>query len=99
MTVDFLGSKAQLPAGPYLLAASLRCPVYLTYGVYRAPNRYELHCEPFAAAVVLPRGRRSDAIQQYAQRYADRLAAWCHEAPDNWFNFYDFWATPRSEAE
>ena len=89
--VDFLGGKARLPTGPYLLASTLRCPVYFTVGIYREPNRYELHCEPFAERIVLPRGKRDEAIAEHAQRYADRLAEYCKQAPDNWFNFYDFW--------
>ena len=98
VTVDFLGKPAQLPTGPFLLAATLRCPVYLTYSVYRPPNRYELHCERFAETIELPRGQRTEAVQKYAQAYADRLSAWCDEAPDNWFNFYDFWAAPDGSA-
>lgn len=89
--VEFLGGTARLPAGPYLLAATLRCPVYFTVGIYREPNRYELHCEPFAERIELPRGRRDEALGRYAQQYADRLAFYCRQAPDNWFNFYDFW--------
>jgi len=89
--VDFLGGRARLPAGPYLLAASLRCPVYFTCGIYRDPNRYELHCEPFADPIDLPRGRRDEALREHAQRYADTLARYSRSAPDNWFNFYDFW--------
>jgi predicted LPLAT superfamily acyltransferase len=91
VTVDFLGAPAELPIGPYVLAASLRCPVYFTCGIYRHPNRYELHCEPFAERIELPRATRMEAIREHAQRYADRLAHYCRSAPDNWFNFYDFW--------
>jgi predicted LPLAT superfamily acyltransferase len=90
--VDFLGGKARLPVGPYILAATLRCPVYFTCGLYRAPNTYELHCEPLADRIDLPRGQRMEAVQAYAQQYADKLAAYAESAPDNWFNFYDFWA-------
>ncbi len=89
--VDFLGAKARLPAGPYILAATLGCPVYLTFGLYRDPDRYDLYCEPFAEKVELPRKERAEALARYAQRYADRLAHFVRLAPDNWFNFYDFW--------
>lgn len=89
--VDFLGGRARLPVGPYLLASTLGCPVYFTCGIYRDPDRYELHCEPFAERIVLPRGERDEALRRYAQQYADRLAHYCRQAPDNWFNFYDFW--------
>jgi predicted LPLAT superfamily acyltransferase len=90
--VSFLGGEAAFPTGPYLLAALLRCPVYLAFSLYRGPNRYELHCEPFAERIELPRGERQAALQALAARYAARLEAYCRLAPDNWFNFYDFWS-------
>lgn len=95
--VDFLGGKAKLPAGPYLLASMLRCPVYFTAGIYRGGRDYELYCIPFADRIVLPRGKREEAMQQYAQRYADQLAELAKDAPDNWFNFYDFWSEGSGE--
>ncbi|MCA9533900.1 MAG: hypothetical protein KC593_09480 [Myxococcales bacterium] len=91
VVVDFLGGKVALPAGPYILAATLRCPVYFTAGLYRGGNQYELYCIPFAERIVLPRGDRQAAIAGYAQQYADLLAEFVRKAPDNWFNFFDFW--------
>ncbi|MBO6933696.1 MAG: hypothetical protein JJ863_01935 [Deltaproteobacteria bacterium] len=96
--VDFLGQKAWLPAGPYILAATLKAPVYFVAGIYRGKATYELFCIPFAERVKLPRGNRMEAIQAYAQQYADILADFCKDAPDNWFNFYDFWAEPPAAA-
>lgn len=89
---EFFGRTARFPTGPYILAAALKCPVYLTFGLYRDPDRYELHCEPFAERVELPRRDRQAALARYAQQYAARLEHYCRSAPDNWFNFYDFWA-------
>lgn len=89
--VEFLGGRARLPVGPYVLAATLGCPVYFTAGIYHDPDHYELFCLPFADPVRLPRGDREGALQRYAQQYADRLERFCRVAPDNWFNFYDFW--------
>jgi predicted LPLAT superfamily acyltransferase len=88
---DFLGAPARWPAGPYWLAATLRCPVYLTFGLFHEPNRYDLFCEPFADLIELPRGDREGGARVYAQRFAQRLEHYCRLAPDNWFNFYDFW--------
>jgi predicted LPLAT superfamily acyltransferase len=90
--VQFLGDGAQLPTGPFALAAALRCPVLLTFGLHRPPNRYELYCEPFADPVLLPRASREQALREHAQRFASRLEHYCRLAPDNWFNFYDFWS-------
>ncbi|MCB9703182.1 MAG: lipid A biosynthesis acyltransferase [Myxococcales bacterium] len=89
--VNFLGAPARLPIGPYTMAAILKCPIYLTFGLYRPPNRYDLYCEPLSERLELPRKGREQVIADYAQRYADRLAHYCREAPDNWFNFFDFW--------
>ena len=90
-TVDFLGGKADFPTGAYVLASILKCPIYLTFGLYRAPNRYDLYCEPFEEAARLPRDGRDRALQAYAQKFASRLEHFVRLAPDNWFNFYDFW--------
>jgi len=99
VTVDFLGAPAVLPTGPLVLAAALKCPVYLVFGLHRGSHdRYELFCEPFADPIELPRRDRQEALRQVAQRYADRLEHYCRLAPDNWFNFFDFWR-PDSEVE
>ena len=87
----FFGQQARFPAGPFLLASLMKCPVYLTFGLYRRPNRYDLSCEPFADRLHLPRRKREAALQEVVQRYADRLEHYARSAPDNWFNFYDFW--------
>lgn len=92
--VDFLGASARFATGPFTMAAVLECPVYLTLGIYRAPNRYDLYCEPFADRVELPRADREAALRDYVQRYAARLEVYCRKAPDNWFNFFDFWGRP-----
>lgn len=89
--VEFFGAPARFPAGPFLLAALMKCPVYLTFGLYRAPNRYDLSCEPFAERLHLPRKDREAALRDVVQRYADRLEHYARSAPYNWFNFYDFW--------
>lgn len=89
--VDFLGAKARLAKGPFLLASMLKCPVFVTVALFRAPNRYELYCEPLCEPLDVPRNERERAISNAAQRYADCVGRYCRLAPDNWFNFYNFW--------
>ena len=89
--VSFLGKPARFPAGVFLLAAMLKCPVFLTFGLHLPPDRYDLYCEPFSERIELPRKERAAALQAHAQHFADRLEHYCRLAPDNWFNFYDFW--------
>lgn len=89
--VEFLGEPTVMPTGPYVLAALLKCPVLVVAGLFEAPNRYSLHCRPFADRVVLPRGRRDDALAAYAQAFAEHLEEFAKLAPRNWFNFFPFW--------
>jgi predicted LPLAT superfamily acyltransferase len=96
--VDFLGAKATFPTGPFLLASLLKCPVYLVFGLYFEPNRYELFCEPFAERIELPRAQRAQALAATVQRYATRLEHYVRLAPDNWFNFYDFWNAGKAKS-
>jgi len=94
VTAELLGAPAQFPTGPFLLAHMLNCPVYLTFALFHAPNRYDVYCEPFADAVRLPRATRDEALRAYAQQYATRLEEYVRKAPYNWFNFFDFWTDP-----
>jgi predicted LPLAT superfamily acyltransferase len=89
--VEFLGRSARFPTGPFVLAATLGCPIYLTFGLYHPPNRYSLYCVPFADRLELPRASRQQAVADEVQRWAGRLEYFCRMAPYNWFNFYDFW--------
>src|SRR5436305_6387186 len=88
---QFLNAPATFPAGPVLLAAAMRCPVILFFGLYRGGNRYEIYFEHFADQIDLDRVRRAEDIQFWMQRYAERLEHYSRLAPYNWFNFYPFW--------
>jgi predicted LPLAT superfamily acyltransferase len=92
-TVDceFLGKPAPFPLGPFRMAAMLRRPVFFMTGLYLGGNRYQLHFEPLVDFSETSRDERDAAIHAAMQRYADRLTHFCHLAPYNWFNFFDFW--------
>lgn len=89
--VDFLGGIAQFPAGPWIFASMLNVPVILAFSLYRGGNRYDVNFELVSDKVELPRATREQALREYAQHYADRLAHYARKAPYNWFNFYDYW--------
>ena len=95
--VSFLGDTAAFPTGPMRMAAALRRPVIFMAGIYRGGNRYDIHFEPlvdFSDAGESGRGERDRRVREAVQRYAARLEHYCREAPDNWFNFHDFWSRP-----
>jgi len=86
-----LGADAEFPAGPWLLAHTLRCPVYFVAGLYTRPNRYDLHFELLADEVRFGNDRAA-ALARYVRSYAAMLESFVRSAPLNWFNFYDFWS-------
>lgn len=88
---DFLGGRAQFPAGPLLAAALLGAPVVTFFCLYRAPRRYDVHFALLAERLPADRPARDAAVASALQHYASRLEAHARAAPCNWFNFYDFW--------
>ncbi len=94
VAADFLGHSAQFPAGPYLIASVLRCPVFLLACVH-AGSGYSVHIEQLAEQVILPRADRQGAMSKYAQSYARWLEGRLRESPYDWFNFFAFWEQGR----
>jgi predicted LPLAT superfamily acyltransferase len=97
----FFGREAPFPTTPWQIAAALKAPVTLGFGLYRGGKRYELIFEHFSDAIDIPRAQRKTAIPALIHRYAARLEEMARHAPYNWFNFYDFWGTdePQTDAE
>ena len=89
--VQILGSKTHLPMGPFRMAALLRRPVVFMTGLYLGGNRYAIHFEALADFSSVTRCEREAAMQLAITRYAELLDKYCHMAPYNWFNFFDFW--------
>ncbi len=97
--VDFLGEPAELPLGPFRMAAIMKCPVLFMTGLYGGGNRYDIHFETLADFSAVPQRGRAAAVQAAMTRYAALLEQHCRMAPYNWFNFFDFWqARPARQA-
>ena len=90
-SIEFLGDPAELPLGPFRMAAILKRPVLFMTGLYRGGNRYDIHFEALADLSTLPSRGRTAAVQSAMTRYAALMAQYCRSAPYNWFNFFDFW--------
>ena len=88
----FLGHPVELPAGPYLIAAVLRCPVWLLSCLH-AGEGYHASIRPLTDQVVLARGDRQAGLDAQAGGFSRWMAASLRESPYDWFNFYPFWDT------
>lgn len=95
VSCTFFGHHARFPIGAMRLAHVVRAPIVLFFGLYRGNNRYDVYLESFSEQVQLSSEARDHDLARWTQRYAARLEAFCRQAPDNWFNFYDFWHEAR----
>ncbi len=87
----FLGEPAHFPTGPFRLAALLKRPIVLMFGLYRGGNRYDVHFERLVDTWQGPHAARAALLERVLHRYVERLEHYCRAAPYNWYNFYDFW--------
>lgn len=90
-TCEFLGKEASFPTGPITLAIVLQIPVYLFFGMYSEPNRYDIHFELLSDVVHTSRPERAAVVEKLTSRFAEQLEHYAKQWPLNWFNFYDFW--------
>ncbi len=88
---SFLGEPAPFPLGPFRVAAMLKRPVVLMFGIYGGGNRYDVHFERLIDFTGVERAQRSQMVEEAVRRYVDRLEYYVRAAPYNWLNFYDFW--------
>ena len=91
--VPFLGQEASFPISPYVLAATLQCPLVAVFGV-RHHDGFVITLRQLAESISLPRRTRESALVPYATAFAKLLEAECLKTPFQWSNFYPFWALP-----
>ena len=91
VTASFLGKPAEIPIGALMLAGALRVPVVFFVGVYRGNRHYEIHFEEFAETLPVTRRSSPEDLGFWVEKYVQRLEHYCKLAPNNWFNFFDFW--------
>lgn len=91
VSVPFLGTDAQFPLGPAMLAAVAQCPVIAFFPIYRGGRRYDIYFERLCERPPADYRRNPEALQALIAQYAGMMEERCRDAPYNWFNFYDFW--------
>ncbi len=89
--VPVLGDPVDLPQAPFLLAHLLGCTVFLMLALRVDGGRYEVFTEKLTDPVRLRRSEREKHVQELVSAYAGRLEHYALMAPDQWFNFFDYW--------
>ena len=88
--VDFMGRKAPLPAGPFILAGLLGCRADAAFALKGDDGRLGTACTRLRGPGRVTRGSRDAAASELAQDYARLLERYALEYPYQWFNFFDF---------
>lgn len=91
---SFFGAPAHFPLGPFALIDGRRLPALAVFVMKEDVRRYRLFVEQLSLPTAdRPRAER---IRHLAQQYATLLETYVRRYPEQWFNFYDFWARPSS---
>jgi predicted LPLAT superfamily acyltransferase len=92
----FLGRPAAFPTTPFELAVLLGCPLLFCLCLRTGDARYEALAHTLYDGGPLPRAERAARAGALLHAYVRELETACRRAPEQWFNFYDFWAPPAS---
>lgn len=89
----FMGKKARFPVGPFLMAAKFGVPIVLVFAVKETREHYHFFALPHIE-VKRARGKEQleKAIAEVSDKYVEAVENMVKKYPDQWFNFYDFWA-------
>ena len=91
VTADFLGAPARFPASPFIIARLYKVPVFLILAGFDGEG-YDVHVESLVDDAALAEPARDAFVRAAVGRFVERLEHHVRRAPQNWFNFYDFWS-------
>ncbi|MFT4644774.1 MAG: putative LPLAT superfamily acyltransferase [Planctomycetota bacterium] len=84
IALDFLGRKAHFPLGPFQLCSKFDAPVCYVFNVKTDKYFYSLSSSaPITEKL---------SAEEFAKKYIATFEEKCKDHPEQWFNFYDFWA-------
>ncbi len=89
--VDFLGARASLPIGAYVMAALAGAPLIHVFSLREQGGHYHFFGFPAAKPVMPVYHERDEYLRQCAERFARDLESVLKRDPLQWYNFYPFW--------
>ena len=78
----FFGADASFPAGPFTLAHSREINSLAVFCIKTGLKSYKVIMRPVSG----------NSVQSLAQAFAKEVESVVRRWPDQWYNFYDFWA-------
>lgn len=90
ITHDFLGQQAHFPLGPFVLASKLKAPVCFVFALKESARQYHFYGYP----PKIYEGRGLSGAEAMLKDYVALLEDKVKQYPEQWFNYFDFWAAP-----
>ena len=89
ITRILLGSEAELPEGPFAMAAAFNVPVSVVFGFKESTHHYHL----FGSKPVQRGGEESkpDFRERLIAGFVSEVEQKIRMYPEQWFNYYKFW--------
>lgn len=84
--VPFLGKEAQFPVGPFQLIKSFQATYTFVYGIKSSAVHYDFYARPYRIAT------KDTKVEDILHAYVTDLEQMVLKHPEQWFNYYDFWA-------
>lgn len=99
---SFLGKEAPFSYGAYYLVDLVAAPVYFIWGFRKnsltLSRDYEMTVVKAKSSVGGSRAGREKRMNDLLDEYVKKLEEFVQLYPCQWYNFFDFWMFPNSEA-
>ncbi len=87
---NFLGKQANFPTGAYILAKILGCPTF-SIVCLKNKDKYDVYFDLLFKKINFNSKNKQEILSLCATKYANKLEKYTQIAPEQWYNFYDFW--------
>jgi predicted LPLAT superfamily acyltransferase len=98
--IPFFNEEALFPAGPFLLSLKYDVPYSFVYSFKTSGKHYKFYATPpkkYKNPTTLE--ERDLILKKILREYTSNLEQFLIKYPDQWFNFYDFWAMDDTDTE
>ncbi len=88
ITMSFFGADAKFPLGPFLIASAFNVPVAFVYAMREKGMLYHF----YSSELKYFYRSKKEQLQHAAEEFTADLEKRVRSYPDQWFNYYNFWA-------
>ena len=92
--IPFLGKKACFPAGPFIVAAQFKTPVCFVFAMKESTTHYHFYSSEIRSYDF---SDKNETIRKMLLEFAAGMEEKVRTYPEQWYNYYDFWAQAPSD--